>query len=73
MVVDVTTEPTFSRGRPRLLFEGPYAWFTPTRSYDISPDGERFIMLSMHVNEPGVTQITIVLNWFEDLKKRVPI
>ena len=37
---EVTTEPTFSAGKPKVLFEGPYV---PTpRSfpdYDVSPDG----------------------------------
>jgi eukaryotic-like serine/threonine-protein kinase len=74
MAVDVTTQPSFSVGKPRMLFEGPYM---PTPStfpdYDVSPDGQRFLMLKP-VEQTGAapTQINVVLNWFEELKRRVP-
>jgi serine/threonine-protein kinase len=74
MVVDVQTEPTFSAGRPRLLFEGNYR-IAPGRSiagYDISPDGQRFLMIQEGGQDSAPTQIHVVLNWFEELKRRVP-
>ena len=59
MAVEVTTQGTFSAGKPKLLFEGPYV---PTprsfQDYDISPDGQRFLMLKS--NEPAVAQINVV-------------
>ena len=74
MAVDVATQETFSAGKPKVLFEGPYV---PTpRSfpdYDVSPDGQRFLMLKANEQAQGApAQINVVLNWFEELKRRVP-
>jgi hypothetical protein len=75
MVVDITTQPGFAAGKPRMLFEGPYMP-TPatTPNYDISPDGQRFLMVKPSEQEQvAPTQINVVLNWFEELKRRVPV
>ncbi len=73
MAVEVTTQPAFSAGKPTVLFEGAYV---PTpRSfpdYDVSPDGQRFLMLKANEQAQPSTQINVVLNWFEELKRRVP-
>jgi hypothetical protein len=39
----------------------------------VSPDGQRFLMLKPS-ESTGVapTQINVVLNWFEELKQKVP-
>ena len=74
MAVDVTTQPSFAVGKPRVLFEGPYSP-TPltTSNYDVSPDGQRFLMLKPSEQaQAAPTQINVVLNWFEELKRRVP-
>ncbi len=71
MLVPVQTKPTMSAGLPRPLFEGSYVYDSPdfTSNYDLSLDGQRFLM----VEEPEVgTQINVVLNWFEELKRLVP-
>jgi serine/threonine-protein kinase len=65
----------FSAGKPRMLFEGPYL---PTAAsfpyYDVSPDGQRFLMLKPVESETAApTQINVVLNWFEELKQKVPV
>ena len=56
-----------------MLFEGRYV---PTIAsfpyYDVSPDGQRFLMLEPVVSQTGATQINVVLNWFEELKRLVP-
>jgi serine/threonine-protein kinase len=46
MVVPVKSGPTFAAGNPELLFEGRYldAAFIG-RTYDVSPDGKRFLMI----------------------------
>jgi hypothetical protein len=71
--VDIATQPTFSPGKPKMLFEGPYV---PTpRSfpdYDVSPDGQRFLMLKANELAQAPAQINVVLNWFEELKQKVP-
>jgi eukaryotic-like serine/threonine-protein kinase len=75
MTVDVTTQPNFSAGKPRMLFQGPYL---PTLGsfpfYDVSSDGQRFLMLkSVEQEGAASTQINVVLNWFEELKQKVPV
>ena len=67
MAVDIQTEPTFTAGKPRLLFEGQYLDY-----WDVAPDGQRFLMVQPIEPEQHATQINVVLNWFEELKQRVP-
>jgi Tol biopolymer transport system component len=73
MSVDIATQPAFAAGKPRMLFEGQYVP-TPLTGpyYDVSPDGQRFLMLKPAEREQAPTQINVVLNWFEELKQKVP-
>jgi hypothetical protein len=72
MVVNVTTQPSFAAAKPRMLFEGHYAADTKNETnYDVTPDGQRFVMVQPSEQERTATQINVVLNWFEDLKRRV--
>jgi Tol biopolymer transport system component len=74
MVVDIATQPGFAAGRPRKLFEGRYG-DTPipgTNQYDVSADGQRFLMTKEIEQSSSATQINVVLNWFEELKQKVP-
>jgi hypothetical protein len=41
-------------------------------TYDVSPDGQRFLMIQPIEEEAPPTQINVVLNWAEELKRRVP-
>jgi Tol biopolymer transport system component len=74
MVVDITTQPSFAMGRPRMLFEGGQyglptgSYSYPFPNYDVSPDGQRFLMIT----KESKPQINVVLNWFEELKQKVP-
>ena len=73
MAVDIQTQPTFSAAKPEMLFEGNYWKWSPAPSYDITPDGQRFVMIKEGGPESEApAQINIVLNWFEELKQRVP-
>jgi serine/threonine protein kinase/Tol biopolymer transport system component len=74
MAVEITTQPSFAVGKPKLLFEGPYLPTPATFSnYDVSPDGQRFLMLKpVEQAQAAPTQINVVLNWFEELKQKVP-
>jgi len=73
-----TTTTTFSAGTPMRLFEGRY--LSPPqglsgRTYDVSRDGQRFLMIKdAPAGDPKATPATmvVVLNWFEELKARVP-
>ncbi len=78
MAVPIETEPTFTQGTVDLLFDlGPY--WTPVartnRRIDISPEGDRFLLLKTGGGSDETaetTSIIIVLNWFEELKRLVP-
>jgi serine/threonine protein kinase len=73
MAVDVTTQETFSAGNPKMLFEGLYV---PTprsfQDYDVSPDGQRFLMLKAAGQGQVSPQINVVVNWTEELKQVPP-
>jgi len=59
---------------PRLLFESrEHFRATPIRGWDSSPDGQRFLLLHVQESAPPkpVTQIYAILNWTEELKRRV--
>ena len=70
MVVGIKTEPTFTAGRPAVLFTGDYQRISHNRQYDVTLDGQRFLMIKQE--QTGVAQINVVLNWFEELKRLVP-
>jgi serine/threonine-protein kinase len=75
IAVQVTTQPTFTVGRPTMLFAGDYlaSPFPATGvTYDVTPDGRRFLMVK-DAPKAEPTQINVVVNWFEELKRRVPI
>ncbi len=65
MVVAIKTSPVFAAGIPRQLFDGEFGLDgTGHPMYDISPDGERFLMVD---ESPGgaLTRIHLVLNFDE--------
>ena len=82
MGAPIETDPAFSPGTPKRLFQGTYVnselWYDSWdwAAWDISPDGRRFLMMketglaASGVVRPG--KIHIVLNWFEELRRRVP-
>ena len=75
MVVPVETGDTFQRGTPRQLFSmDPY--FEGTNfSWDISPDGQRFLMVRRSAaadEDAQPPQIIVVENWVEELKDMFP-
>jgi eukaryotic-like serine/threonine-protein kinase len=73
VAVSVNLEPKFRAGMQQTLFEGRYVVGSPMRSYDVAADG-RFIMTQdvPQPPAPSVTQIPLVLNWAEELKRLVP-
>lgn len=74
MAVDISTQHGFAAGTPRMLFEGRYQTAPfPIANYDVSPDGERFLMLKpTEQAQSAPTQIVVVQNWFQELKQKVP-
>jgi len=72
MAVDIVTQPTLRAGKPHLLFERTFAKGGPWRNYDVSRDGRRFLMLKPATEDVALTQMNVVLNWFEEVTARVP-
>ena len=72
------TEPTFRPGAVTTLFDAtPYA-FSGARRIAVDPDGERFLLLKNPTGQTGAEdaaspRINVVLNWFQELKARVPV
>ena len=74
LAVPIQTNPSFTPGAPQVLFEGDY--FAGTgRSYDVAPDGQRFLMIKAgdtSDESSNAPQVIIVENWFEELKRLAP-
>jgi eukaryotic-like serine/threonine-protein kinase len=74
-VLDVTTQPAFSFGNP-VDFPRPFLAGGPdtTTNFDITAD-DRFlgVMNAGQGDLSSTPQIDVVLNWFEELKQRVPV
>jgi hypothetical protein len=75
----------FRVGTPRMLFRGQH-WYGVAgpdgalgRAWDVDPNNDRFLMITMpdagtsEAGEQTRPQINVVLNWFEELKERVPV
>ena len=76
MVVPVELGPSLQVGEATSLFEGAYFNFSTLRSYDVSPNGERFL----RIKPPGVAttgtavpEAILVKNWVEELTRLVPV
>ena len=76
IAVDLPGDDTFAPGVERPLLITGFSVFGTYRDYDITPDGERFLMVFSedYAESGGVPrrQVNVVLNWFEELLDRVP-
>ena len=74
-VVPIEPGPTFKAGPPQILFEGAYLFGSPNglRTYDVSPDGKRFLMIKSPVDsqDSAPMSLIVVQNWFDELKRLV--
>jgi len=74
----VSTTASFTAANPFRLFGDPsYQTADAGRTYDVSPDGRRFLVIKTTANAAQgenvpPQSITVVQNWFEELKRRVP-
>ena len=74
MKVGVQTERSFEHGNAELLLPGNY-YVSPirfSRTYDIFPDGERFLMVKDAPDQTSTADIILVQNWFQELERLVP-
>jgi hypothetical protein len=73
MSVSVSTGAAFTAASPRLLFEGRYGATAIIRPYDVSRDGQRFLMVKQSERAPIVAaHMILVQNWFDELRQKVP-
>jgi len=78
-LVAVPVEATAEGGRFRygerqvVLDNWPYYTGGNGRNYDVSLDGQRFVVIreGSAESQPGPLEIQVVLNWFEELKERM--
>jgi len=61
-------------GEANMLFEGSYQSSNDLGfAYDVSADGQRFLMVQTDPDEWTADELVVVLNWFEELKELVPV
>jgi hypothetical protein len=71
---------TFMPGKPARVLNAKYVAGSTTRgyhlrAYDVSADGQRFLMLKETAGtstSAPLPTMTVVVNWIEELKSRVP-
>jgi Tol biopolymer transport system component len=72
--VPISATPRFRAGAARVLLDGQYwvgtyRWFP---NFDIAPDGKSFVMVRPDEEWGRATEIRLVQNWFEELKRLAP-
>jgi serine/threonine protein kinase len=73
LAVDVQQSPSFSFGKSRELFSGAYTFGgVESQNYDVSRDGRRFLMVKRDTTGDANPPLNIIVNWFSELKERVP-
>ena len=75
MAVDYTVDgATFVPGKPRL-WSDRQLFYPGISNLDLAPDGKRFAVLALPEVAPGAkgsVHVTVLLNFFDELKRRIP-
>jgi Tol biopolymer transport system component/tRNA A-37 threonylcarbamoyl transferase component Bud32 len=71
MAVNIATQPRFAAATPRALFSQSFSLASERVNYDVSADGQRFVLVGLGDSEHPA-EINIVLDWFDELKRLVP-
>jgi hypothetical protein len=76
MAVSIESNPTFRASTPKMLFQGNYPAPNAARAlYDVSRDGQRFLMIKDSSGEAGAAalrQMIVVQHFDQELKRLVP-
>jgi serine/threonine-protein kinase len=68
MSVSIETRSSLTVGKPVHLFDAK-----DEDGFDVSPDGQRFLMIKKSEGRSVAQQIDIVLGWFDEVRRRVPV
>ena len=80
MAVTIATATAIKVSAPRQLWEGAYTAGAgsscgmpgvTSSNYDVTPDGQRFLMVRDEDSATTATKIVVVLNWAEELKAKL--
>ena len=70
MGVDVRTQPAFTASTPRIIVPAKAIGnFLSGDPFDISPDGQRFLIHQQSSGAAQAAQINVILNWSEELRR----
>ncbi|HEU4927917.1 MAG TPA: hypothetical protein VFT24_12735, partial [Vicinamibacterales bacterium] len=75
MAATIRSTSPFRVNPPRQLVElntGEYDSTSPVRSWNVSPDGQRFLASKFERMGQPITALHVVLNWGEELRRLVP-
>ena len=70
--VPIDTTKGLVTGRPVRLFAGPYRFEFPIAGFDVTRDGRRFLMVKAGAEELAPRRTVVILNWTDELVRRVP-
>ena len=69
VAVPLTTEPEFTVGKAVRLFEHTGITRVGGQQYDVSADGQRFVVTDSVEEEEATSAVRIVQNWFAEFKE----
>ena len=71
MAMPVQLGATVQAGAPHMLFDGPF--YEGAHAYAITPDGKGFILIRETAPAAPQSDVKVILNFAEELKRRVPV
>ncbi len=75
MALDYKVEgDSFLPGKPHVWYDQPL-FYAGTSNLDLAPDGKRFVVLALPETVPGekgTVHVTMLLNFLDELKRRIP-
>jgi len=71
MAVEVSTSPSFTSGATTRLFQHPNLRAPVEHRYDVSRDGQRFVLVeTVESEEAKASSIHVVENWLAEFRDR---
>jgi hypothetical protein len=62
---------SFQAGKPQTVFANRLQMRAPFASYDVSPDGQHFVIFAFPGGTVAATEPTVVLNWLDQARQLV--